>query len=683
MGKINKLLDPSGMDSTYSYKYDLVKDPMEGYVFTFTHTAFSVKADISGSVTWVDNNNTSKKRPNSMKVSLYKKGNDNALASTSIVPDSNGNWSYSFTGYPKFSGGEAIEYYIKADALDNYETTIDGYNITNVLKSSTGAINGNVVWDDSNPSNRPESVVLTLKANGKTIESKEIKNVRESYMTSFTFNNAPDTDVNGKIIEYTITQSQAPNYTTTVTKVDDGTYVVFNQYNDPTKVQYKVEAYSSNKACTTDIVAPKVSPVSYSGQYNEETEVTLSALSKYGYKFLGWYNVKTVKDGKVTSLGDFIQEGSSYSTRIDRNIQVVAVYEPNYINPMKPTARTGLVANGSAQELVYRPLIPLASDYTMKYAISASKTEAPKDSRFDEKIPEGFDAGTYYVWYKPFTDEYHDQLPAECIEVTIAKGEDLPIEEPEDVPTNPGEVKDVTDVLPDEDNPLDVDITLPDNPEEMFDPEDVALGVNVWVEVKPLSEENVPLEDKLYIVNQATADKYNVGAYYDIELFVKIGGGPKQQLHETGIAFLISFKTDSNLYKSGRQFKLARLHYDTITGKPSTKLLSMVYDEKTDRLLFASNLFSTYALVYSDENQGGDGGSSDGDDDKPTPDTNDQGSHSGYDPNNPNNTGGEGDSNKAGISGEYNRFGYKIRPAKTKDGFNIGYVFMSIIDKLF
>ena len=93
----------------------------------------------------------------------------------------------------------------------------------------------------------------------------------------------------------------------------------------------------------------------------------------------------------------------------------------------KPTAKTGLVYNGSAQELVSVPANLLPEGCTMKYAVTTTDT-APADTDYtftNESLPTGTNAGDYYVWYKAFADENHADSVAERLSVSIAKKTDL------------------------------------------------------------------------------------------------------------------------------------------------------------------------------------------------------------------------------------------------------------------
>ena len=82
-----------------------------------------------------------------------------------------------------------------------------------------------------------------------------------------------------------------------------------------------------------------------------------------------------------------------------------------------PAAKTGLVANGSAQELI---TAGVANGGEMQYALGADATTAPIEG-WTTAIPTGTAAGTYYAWYKVVGDNNHNDTVPACVTVTIAE----------------------------------------------------------------------------------------------------------------------------------------------------------------------------------------------------------------------------------------------------------------------
>ena len=88
-----------------------------------------------------------------------------------------------------------------------------------------------------------------------------------------------------------------------------------------------------------------------------------------------------------------------------------------------PKAKTGLVENGKAQELI---TAGTATGGTMLYALGKDDKTAPDASAFKEAIPSGTNAGTYYVWYMVKGDADHSDSEAACVTVTIEKESPAP-----------------------------------------------------------------------------------------------------------------------------------------------------------------------------------------------------------------------------------------------------------------
>ncbi|MBQ9391750.1 MAG: hypothetical protein IJU02_06125, partial [Lachnospiraceae bacterium] len=107
----------------------------------------------------------------------------------------------------------------------------------------------------------------------------------------------------------------------------------------------------------------------------------------------------------------------------------------------------------------------------------------------------------------------------------------------------------------------------------------------------------------------------------------------------SGFSFLCPIKYRQN----DRQYSVVRLHEGTAKALPAS------YDSDSGRINVMSDQFSVYALAYKDVNE------------------------NTIDPDNQTNT----------TTTTTTTYTLKTKAAKTKDEFNIGYVFMSIIDKLF
>lgn len=93
-----------------------------------------------------------------------------------------------------------------------------------------------------------------------------------------------------------------------------------------------------------------------------------------------------------------------------------------------PAAKEGLTYDGSAQELIRAGL---SADGILYYAVTDSKNR-PDASAYTDDLPEGTDAGTYYVWYMVKGDRNHNELYVqEPVIASIGKADSGDVKLPE------------------------------------------------------------------------------------------------------------------------------------------------------------------------------------------------------------------------------------------------------------
>lgn len=200
--------------------YKLTDTRKNGTVTTLTNTYAPEKVSITGTKTWNDANNQDGKRPTSIKISLFANGN--VVKSLDVTAATN--WTYSFTDLPKYEAGTEIKYTVGEEAVADYETKVEGYNITNTHKPETLDITGTKTWNDSNNQDgkRPKSITVNLLANGIITDTKTVT-ADDNWTYSFT--DLPKY-ANGQEITYTVSELTVPGYTTTI----DDNYNITNSY---------------------------------------------------------------------------------------------------------------------------------------------------------------------------------------------------------------------------------------------------------------------------------------------------------------------------------------------------------------------------------------------------------------------------------------------------------------------
>ena len=180
------------------------------YSFTITNTHTPKTTTISGTKTWVDYENKDNTRPESIIVRLLADGEEVQNKEVKATD----NWNYEFTGLPVNKAGNKIIYTIKEDKVNNYDTTINGYNITNTYTTTT-KVEGTKTWvdRDNRDNTRPESITVNLLKNGTKVDSKV---VTAANGWKYEFTNLDKYDENNNLITYTITEDKVDNYETTI-----------------------------------------------------------------------------------------------------------------------------------------------------------------------------------------------------------------------------------------------------------------------------------------------------------------------------------------------------------------------------------------------------------------------------------------------------------------------------------
>ena len=211
--------DPQGQDTEGQYRYETSIEGGDGYTITFIHTP-QTKLSVSGTVVWEDKDNDAGKRPANVKVHLLK--GEDEVDSRTVTAD--GNWQYDFGEYPQYENGEQISYSVTEDEIEDYNTVIDEFSITNTYAPITREMisaRGIIEWNDAGDAKglRPEKITLTLLADGEEVDSKTIDRIG-SDAWDWNFDELPETNAEGKNIVYTIMAETVDGYTVTWEAVD-------------------------------------------------------------------------------------------------------------------------------------------------------------------------------------------------------------------------------------------------------------------------------------------------------------------------------------------------------------------------------------------------------------------------------------------------------------------------------
>lgn len=282
-----KAIEYTWTEETLPEGYELTDNSKNGTVTTLTNTYAPETTSITVTKTWDDADNQDGKRPESIIVNLLANGE--IVASQTVKADEAGNWTYTFKDLPKYANGKEITYTVTEEAVEGYETSVDGFNITNTYTTETTEVKGSKTWNDADNQDgkRPESITVRLLANGEEKDSQTVT-ADENGNWTYSFEKLPKYEA-GKEILYTVTEDAVADYTTEITGYD-----ITNSYA-PGKTSVTVtKSWADNDDRGGH--RPKEIKVQLKADgENSGEEITLNAENKWTYT---WSELDEKKSGK-------------------------------------------------------------------------------------------------------------------------------------------------------------------------------------------------------------------------------------------------------------------------------------------------------------------------------------------------------------------------------------------------
>lgn len=199
-------------------------------VTTLTNHHTPEVTSVSGTKTWKDNNNQDGVRPERIKVNLLADGVLKASKEVSAAD----NWAYSFDNLPKFAAGQAVVYTITEDAVAEYSTQVEGYNLTNSHTPGQTSLTVTKQWQDQGDQDglRPSQIQVQLYADGVASGSPVTLTAANNWV--YTWSGLAE-KANGKTIEYSVKEVDQPSgYTSTTSQVSPGNVLIVNQHTPAT-----------------------------------------------------------------------------------------------------------------------------------------------------------------------------------------------------------------------------------------------------------------------------------------------------------------------------------------------------------------------------------------------------------------------------------------------------------------
>ena len=187
-------------DSVDGYKGEVTGDMKCGFTLTNTNVQTT---RVAGTKTWDDDGDRDGVRPGWIRVNLLRDGVK--VDSVQVSAGSDGSWAYAFENLPKFDYGDGhlYDYTVSEDAVKNYSTKINGFDLTNSYTPGKTSVSVSKVWKDANDKEhtRPKSVKVQLYADG-AVQGAPVE-LSESNHWSYTWSGLY-VKKGGKAISYTV-----------------------------------------------------------------------------------------------------------------------------------------------------------------------------------------------------------------------------------------------------------------------------------------------------------------------------------------------------------------------------------------------------------------------------------------------------------------------------------------------
>ncbi|MEG0726183.1 MAG: Cna B-type domain-containing protein [Erysipelothrix sp.] len=221
--------------NTWTYTFAGVPEKENGKVISYTITEDAVanytsevtgknitnsrevaKRVVTGTKTWMDNDDRDGLRPDTVNVLLYANGTQIAATPTWRV-DSKNVWTYTFANLDTYANGEAITYTVDEETVPNYTKDVVGYNITNTHAAETTTVSGTKVWNDNKNQDgiRPSTVTVKLFGNGNEVKATPIWTNTDKDTWNYSYPQLPKFE-NGTAITYTVDEVSVKDYETSI-----------------------------------------------------------------------------------------------------------------------------------------------------------------------------------------------------------------------------------------------------------------------------------------------------------------------------------------------------------------------------------------------------------------------------------------------------------------------------------
>ena len=187
--------------------------------------------DITVTKTWQDDNDAQDLRPDTLKLTLYRKPAvteqekvDEVTLSAEDAQSGNSNvWTYTFQDLPDTDeNGNLYTYWVEEEPVSGYtESRTDDLDLVNTLgdEDTEVQIQGEKTWVGDDPAKRPASITVILRQNGTEVKRQEVQPNEDGKWT-YDFGSWPVYDDSGRAYTYTVQEEPVDGYGTQVNGYD-------------------------------------------------------------------------------------------------------------------------------------------------------------------------------------------------------------------------------------------------------------------------------------------------------------------------------------------------------------------------------------------------------------------------------------------------------------------------------
>lgn len=187
--------------------------------------------DITVTKTWQDDNDAQDLRPDTLKLTLYrktavteqKKVEEVTLSAEDAQSGNSNVWTYTFQDLPDTDeNGNLYTYWVEEEPVSGYtESRTDDLDLVNTLgdEDTEVQIQGEKTWVGDDPAKRPASIIVILLQNGTEVKRQEVQPNEDGKWT-YDFGSWPVYDDSGRAYTYTVQEEPVDGYGTQVNGYD-------------------------------------------------------------------------------------------------------------------------------------------------------------------------------------------------------------------------------------------------------------------------------------------------------------------------------------------------------------------------------------------------------------------------------------------------------------------------------